>query len=203
MRYFKSSVFRGFPVFFLVSLFCFGCSTGADNKSGTNAADSLTEEQKRLPENALKGLVAFDGLEVRTMATEPMLKNPTNIDVDERGRVWVTEAYNYRPDINGNPTNALGDRIMILEDNNGDGKMDTAKVFYQGPEINAPLGICVLGNRVIVSQSPYVWVFYDDNGDDKADRKEILFQGIGGEQHDHGVHCFYVWPGWKIIFQFW
>ena len=87
------------------------------------------------------------------MATEPMLKNPTNIDVDERGRVWVTEAYNYRPGINGNPANALGDRIMILEDTNGDGKADTAKVFYQGPEMNAPLGICVLGNKVIVSKA--------------------------------------------------
>ena len=140
-------------------------------------SDSLTEEQKHLPENALKGLSIADGLEVHAFATEPMLKNPTNIDVDERGRVWVSEAYNYRPAINGNPTNALGDRIMILEDNDGDGKADTAKVFYQGPEINAPLGICVLGNKVIVSQSPYVWVFYDDNGDDKADRKEIIVSG--------------------------
>src|SRR6478609_406433 len=101
--------------------------------------DTLTEEQKHLPENALKGLVVADGLELKPFATEPMLQNPTNIDVDDRGRVWVTEAYNYRPAINGNPTNALGDRIMILEDTNGDGVADTAKVFYQGPEVNAPL----------------------------------------------------------------
>ena len=91
---------------------------------------------------------------------------------------------------------------MILEDNNGDGKMDTAKVFYQGPELNAPLGIHVLYNKVIVSQSPNVWVFYDDNGDDKADRKEILFQGIGGEQHDHGVHAFTFGPDGKFYFNF-
>jgi hypothetical protein len=42
-----------------------------------------------------------------------MLKNPTNIDVDEKGRVWVTEAYSYRPSINNNPTDSNGDRIMI------------------------------------------------------------------------------------------
>ncbi|GAC1424504.1 MAG: hypothetical protein NVSMB67_24940 [Flavisolibacter sp.] len=131
-----------------------------------------------------------------------MLKNPTNIDVDDRGRIWVTEAYNYRPAINGNPTNPKGDRIMILEDNNGDGVADTAKVFYQGPEVNAPLGVCVLGNRVFVAQSPYVWVFYDDNGDDKADRKEIMFQGIGGEQHDHGAHTFTFGPDGKLYFNF-
>ncbi|HWB26266.1 MAG TPA: PVC-type heme-binding CxxCH protein [Chitinophagaceae bacterium] len=173
-----------------------------NNTTTTPRGDSLTDAQKRLPENALKGLDVFEGLEVHTMATEPMLKNPTNIDVDERGRVWVTEAYNYRPAINGNPVNPAGDRIMILEDTNGDGKMDTGKVFYQGPEINAPLGVCVLGKEVLISQSPYVWAFYDDNGDDKADRKEILFQGIGGVQHDHGMHTFTFGPDGKLYFNF-
>jgi putative membrane-bound dehydrogenase-like protein len=182
--------------------FLFSCNNDQSNQQKTVAADSLTEAQKHLPENALKGLVVADGLEVKPVAMEPMLKNPTNIDVDERGRVWVTEAYNYRPAVNGNPTNPKGDRIMILEDTNGDGKADTAKVFYQGPEINAPLGVCVLGNKVIISQSPYVWIFYDDNGDDVADRKEILFQGIGGEQHDHGMHSFTFGPDGKLYFNF-
>ena len=185
---------------FVLLNFVMGCK-GPDTREKTvGTTDSLTEAAKRLPQNALKGLVVTEGLEVKTMATEPMLKNPTNIDVDDRGRVWVCEAYNYRPAINGNPTNALGDRIMILEDTNGDGVADTAKVFYQGPELNAPLGICVLGNKVIVSQSPYVWAFYDDNGDDKADRKEIMFQGINGEQHDHGVHAFTFGPDGKLYF---
>ena len=164
--------------------------------------DTLTDPQKRLPENALAGIGVADGLQVQLMATEPMLQNPTNIDVDERGRVWVTEAYNYRPAINGNPTNAKGDRIVILEDKDGDGKLESSKVFYQGPDLNAPLGIAVLGKRVIVSQSPYVWNFYDDNGDDVADRKEIMFQGIEGEQHDHGVHAFTFGPDGKLYFNF-
>lgn len=177
-------------------------SCNSNSGSSATKTDTLTEAQQRLAENALKGLEVFEGLDVRTFATEPMLKNPTNIDVDERGRVWVTEAYNYRPDINGNPTDPKGDRIMILEDTNGDGKADTAKVFYEGPEINAPLGVCVLGNRVLISQSPYVWAFYDDNGDDKADRKEVLFSGIGGEQHDHGMHTFTFGPDGKLYFNF-
>ncbi|HEX5150166.1 MAG TPA: PVC-type heme-binding CxxCH protein [Parafilimonas sp.] len=189
-------------VFFIFSTICF-CSCG-NKTTNTEASktDTLTEAQQRLAENALKGLEVFDGLEVHTFATEPMLKNPTNIDVDERGRVWVTEAYNYRPAINGNPINPKGDRIMILEDTNGDGKADTAKVFYEGPEINAPLGVCVLGNKVLISQSPYVWVFYDDNGDDKADRKEVLFSGVGGIQHDHGMHTFTFGPDGKLYFNF-
>ena len=178
------------------------CTTASSHQVYDLADTLLTENQKRLPSNALKGLVITSGLKIQTMATEPTLINPTNIDVDERGRVWVTEAYNYRFQINNNKPRIEGDRILILEDKDGDGRLETSKVFYQGPEINAPLGISVLGNRVIISQSPYVWVFYDDNGDDKADRKEILFQGMGGEQHDHGMHSFTFGPDGKLYFNF-
>lgn len=182
-------------------LLLFACNEGDNNAPAGVPENTLTEEQKRLASNALSSLVVADGLHAQTMAAEPMLVNPTNIDVDERGRVWVTEAYNYRPDINGNPSHPAGDRILILEDHDGDGVADTAKVFYQSPEINAPLGICVLGNRVLISQSPYIWSLYDDDGDDKADRKEILFQGIGGEQHDHGVHAVSFGPDGKLYFE--
>lgn len=162
----------------------------------------LTDEEKRLPENALKGLKVAEGLEAQLFAHEPMLTNPTNIDVDHRGRVWVCEAYNYRPAITGNTTKSEGDRILILEDTNSDGKADKQTVFYQGPELNAPLGIWVMGNKAIVSQSPYVWLFTDTNGDDKADKKEVIFQGIEGEQHDHGMHAFTFGPDGKLYFNF-
>ena len=199
-------ILKGLPGFTCVRLLfaCFivSCNSAGDGEKPDIGSDSLAEARKHLPENALSSLVVADGLEVTAIATEPMLQNPTNIDVDERGRIWVCEAYNYRPAVTGNPVNALGDRIMILEDSNGDGKADTSKVFYQGPEINAPLGICVLGNKTIVSQSPYVWIFYDDNGDDRADRKEILFQDIGDDQHDHGVHAFTFGADGKLYFNF-
>lgn len=166
------------------------------------SADTLSDEQKLLPINALKGLEITESLELTTFATEPMLINPTNIDIDAKGRIWVCEAYNYRPKINGNPTKKEGDRIVILQDTNGDGKAESQKVFYQGPEINSPLGIAVFGNKVYVSQSPYIWIFTDENGDDKADKKEILFQGIAGDQHDHGAHAMVFGPDGKLYFNF-
>ncbi|MEJ7912883.1 MAG: PVC-type heme-binding CxxCH protein [Chitinophagaceae bacterium] len=191
-----------FIVFLFSMTVVFSCNSN-DSLPGVRAkTDTLTDQQMHLPQNALEGLVVANGLTIQSMATEPMLKNPTNIDVDESGRVWVTEAYNYRPGINGNPTNPEGDRIVILEDRDGDGVFDTSKVFYQGPELNAPLGIAVLGNQVFVSQSPYVWIFHDDNKDDISDRKTVLFQGIGGEQHDHGVHSFTFGPDGKLYFTF-
>ncbi len=181
-----------------IGLFVFALLVSCGNPEGNR---ELSDEEKRLPENALKGLQMAQGLEVQLLASEPALRNPTNIDVDHLGRIWVTEAVNYRPGEGEMPL-PEGDRIVVLEDKDGDGIAETHTVFYQGPEMNAPLGICVLEDRVIVSQSPYVWVFYDDDGDLKADRKEILFQGIGGEQHDHGMHAFIAGPDGKLYFNF-
>ena len=161
----------------------------------------LTEAQKRSAKNATLGLTTRAGLETTLFAAEGMLVNPTNMDIDAAGRVWVTEGYNYRPSLNpDNPTKSDGDRIVILEDTNGDSKADTTKVFYQGNDINAALGIMVLDERVYVSRSPYVFVFTDANGDDKADKKEVLFSGIKGVQHDHGMHAFVFGPDGKLYF---
>lgn len=140
-----------------------------------------------------------EGLEVTLFASEPMLVNPCDMDVDARGRVWITEGANYRKWAKP-PVRPEGDRIVILEDSNRDGVADSEKTFYQGQEINSALGICVLGNKVIVSCSPNVFVFTDENGDDRADKKEILFTGASGVQHDHGVHAFVFGPDGKLYF---
>src|ERR1044071_982340 len=155
------------------------------------AACSKKTPTEHSPESSLADLKVYEGLQVELFASEPMFSNPTNMDIDSRGRVWITEAYNYRNQFNPkNPVKAEGDRIMILEDTDGDGKADNSKVFYQGTDINAALGICVLGNKVIVSCAPNVFVFTDTDGDDLPDKKEILFQGIKGVQHDHAIHAF-------------
>lgn len=173
------------------------------NKPASTVEGPLTEAQQRLPENAVRGLKTREGLETTLFASEPAIMNPTNMDIDEKGRVWITEAYNYRNELNpGHPYKQAGDRIMILEDLDGDGKSDTAKVFYQDTCINAALGICVLGNKVIVSCSPNVFIFTDTDGDDKADKKELLFRGIGGIQHDHAIHAFTFGPDGKLYFNF-
>ncbi|RDC61683.1 PVC-type heme-binding CxxCH protein [Adhaeribacter pallidiroseus] len=150
-----------------------------------------------------KGFEVASGLEVKTFAQEPSLRNPTNMDIDAKGRIWVCEGVNYRPKLNPkNKGQEAGDRILILEDTDGDGKADKEKVFYQGNDVNAALGIAVLGNKVIVSVSPNVFVFTDTDGDDKADKKDLLFTGLGGEQHDHAVHAFTFGPDGKLYFNF-
>lgn len=185
----------------LVLILLSSCQSSSDRDNGI-LYDSLSAEEKVLPENALKGLKISKGLEAKLFASEPVITNPTNIDVDHKGRVWVCEAYNYRPALTGNEPKSEGDRIVILEDTDGDGVSDKSIIFYQGPELNAPLGIWVMGNKAIVSQSPYVWLFTDTDGDDKADKKEVIFQGVDGEQHDHGMHAFVFGPDGKFYFNF-
>ena len=148
----------------------------------------------------LKAMKVAPGLEVSLFASEPLVRNPANMDIDHKGRIWVTEGANYRLFQRWGKLRPDGDRIVILEDTNGDGIADKDKTFYQGNEINTALGICVLGNKVIVSCSPNVFVFTDVNGDDKADKKEVLFTGIKGVDHDHGVHAFVFGPDGKLYF---
>jgi putative membrane-bound dehydrogenase-like protein len=154
-------------------------------------------QAQKSPEETQKALVVAPGLEARVFASEPMFANPCDMDVDAKGRVWVTEGWNYRASM---LRPKEGDRIMIMEDTDGDGKADKATCFYQGTDINSALGICVLGNKVIVSCAPNVFVFTDEDGDGKADKKEILFTGIAGVQHDHAVHAFNFGPDGKLYF---
>ena len=193
-------------LFVLSLLFVASYRISNPSRSASSSLDSsyarLSEDEKRSPQFAVAGLTVAEGVEAALFASEPTLTNPTNIDIDHRGRVWVCEAYNYRPAITGNPTHEQGDRILILEDTNGDGVADLTKVFYQSPDLNAPLGIWVMGRKVIVSQSPYVWLLTDEDGDDKADKREVIFQGISGEQHDHGMHAFVFGPDGKLYFNY-
>ncbi|MEE2781089.1 MAG: PVC-type heme-binding CxxCH protein [Planctomycetota bacterium] len=138
-------------------------------------------------------------LAISLFAADPMLGSPSNIDIDHRGRVWVCEVMNYRGKRKQRPE---GDRILILEDTDSDGRADVQKVFYQGPDINSPHGVCVLDNRVIVSAGENVFILTDTDGDDKADQKETLFTGIGGWQHDHGIHAFFFGPDGRLYFNF-
>jgi putative membrane-bound dehydrogenase-like protein len=186
---------------FATLLIVLACGKSQNVLSDENYA-KLSEEDRRKVEHALDGVELADpDLEVTLFASEPMMMNPTNMDIDEKGRVWICEGYNYRNQLNPkNPYNKKGDRILIMEDTDQDGKADKTTVFYQGEDINAALGISVLGNKVVVSCSPNVFVFTDENGDSKADKKEIIFTGLKGVQHDHAIHAFSFGPDGKLYF---
>lgn len=157
------------------------------------------------PTSKRETIVADKALAVTLWADESLVRNPTSISVDASGRVWVTEAVNYR-NWNNSPGDisetrrSAGDRIVVLEDSDGDGRADRSTVFAQDEELVAPTGICVLENRVFVSCSPNIFVFYDDDHDGRADRREVFLSGFGGRDHDHGVHSISPGPDGRLYF---
>ena len=187
-------------LFLLVVLFT-SCS---DKKSAELAFrkstyQTLSLEERREPGNAILALETHPELEVTLFASEPMITNPTNIDIDARGRVWVCEAYNYG--LTENQVQEPGGKISILEDTNGNGRADKKTIFYQGEDVNIALGIAVLGNKIYVTRSPHLLVFTDEDGDDKPDKKEILFTGMG-DPGDHSAHALIAGPDGKLYFNY-
>ena len=153
----------------------------------------------RDPADAVAGLDVAQDVTMTLAASEPELRSLTNLDIDDRGRVWVCDVMNYRGNQGSRPE---GDRILILEDTNGDGVMDTSKVYYQGNDIDSAMGICILGKDVIVSASPYIWKFTDEDGDDVPDKKVAMFTETGQPQHDHSNHSFLFGPDGKLYWNF-
>ena len=128
-------------------------------------------------------------LEVTLWAQTPMFNNPTNMDIDKDGRIWVAEGVNYRRHGNRRPE---GDRIVVLEDTNGDGTADKHHVFVQEKFLTAPLGVAVLDNKIVVSMTPSMIVYTDVDRDLKfdpsVDKREELLTGFNSKQHDHSLH---------------
>jgi len=142
-----------------------------------------------------------EGFEVTVWATSPMLFNPTNMDFDEQGRLFVAEGVNYR---GKGGRRKEGDRIVVLEDTTGAGKADKATVFVQDPGLASPLGVAALDGKVVVSQPPDLLVYTDVNRDgvfDPAvDKREVLLTGFNGRQHDHSLHSVTTGPDGKWNF---
>jgi putative membrane-bound dehydrogenase-like protein len=161
------------------------------------------------PDKVLKTFKVSEGLEISLWASEPLFVNPTCMDIDHKGRVWVCESVNYRDRLRGRKKlrRPEGDRILILEDSKGTGKADKVTVFYQSPDTLAPLGIAVApdpdgpGCKVYVCQSPDILLFEDKDGDGKADGPpKKLLTGFNGFDHDHGVHGILIGPDNKLYF---
>ena len=142
-----------------------------------------------------------DGLEVTIWATSPMLFNPTNIDIDRDGRIWVAEGVRYRSHYARQPE---GDRIIVLQDKDGDGKADSTHTFVQEPALIAPLGVSVIDNKIVVAQPPDLIVYTDVDRnlrfDPAVDKREVLLTGFSGINHDHSLHSVTVGPDGKWVF---
>ncbi len=162
------------------------------------AAAPASSDPIRIPLDIFK---LPEGLEVTLWAASPLLRNPTNIDIDKDGRIWVAEGVRYRSHFARQPE---GDKIIVLQDTDGDGKADSTHTFVQEPALIAPLGVSVIDNKVIVAQPPDLIVYTDVDRnlkfDPAVDKREVLLTGFMGVNHDHSLHSVTFGPDGKWIF---
>jgi mono/diheme cytochrome c family protein/glucose/arabinose dehydrogenase len=131
------------------------------------------------PDEEMKTFFLPPGYHVELVASEPMIEDPIFIDWDARGRMWVIELLGYMPDLRASKEREPVGRISVLEDRNGDGKMDTKTVFLD--HLILPRALKVLEGGVLVAEPPHLWFARDTNGDLKADSKELVCDCYGFE----------------------
>ncbi len=144
------------------------------------------------PEEAAASMIVPKGFNVTLFAGEPDVQQPIGFCFDDRGRLWVAEAYNY-PNHGTKP----GDRIIILEDTDGDGKFDKRKVFYDG--LNYVTGIEVGFGGAWVMSPPNFYFIADRDANDVPDAQpQVLLDGFGNHANSHNLANGFAWgpDGW-------
>ncbi len=161
-----------------------------------SGADGTRVDQPEEPlaaEEAVRRMTMPEGFQVTLFAAEPDVRQPVGFCLDDRGRLWVAEAYSY-PRHTDQPAQ---DRILILEDETGDGRFDKRTVFYEG--LNYVTGIEVGFGGVWVMSPPYFLFIPDRDGDDVPDGPpEALLDGFGNHANSHNLANGFAWgpDGW-------
>lgn len=137
------------------------------------------------PELERKSFQVADGFEVSLYASDPMLAKPIQMNFDPQGRLWVAASEVY-PQIE--PGKVPTDKILVLEDRDGDGKADKTTVFADGLLI--PTGVIPGDGGAYVANSTELAHFKDTDGDGKADSRRVLLTGFGTEDTHHIIHTF-------------
>lgn len=172
----------------------------------------VTEVQTNKPGPGPGGAHAFiDGDEARKLMTMaphmrvdlfadesrfPELVNPVQMAWDTRDRLWVAAWPTYphwQPDL------PMNDKLLILEDTDGDGSADTCVAFAD--DLHNPTGFEFYDGGVIVAAIPDLWFLKDTDGDGQADVREHLLHGISSGDTHHAANSFVLGPGGAIYFQ--
>jgi len=185
----------------LVLIHCATSVVFPESSDGTTIAIPANLEPKQPDSVPVSLFTVPPGFEVTLWASSPLLHNPTNMDIDAQGRIWITEGVNYRKHAG---RQVAGDKVVVLEDTTGSGRADKATTFVQEPQLIAPLGMAVIDNQVVVSNAPdlivYTLAHPGIKFDPRVDKRDVLLTGFNGRNHDHSLHSVTFGPDGKWYF---
>ncbi|MHA4846537.1 DUF7133 domain-containing protein [Flavitalea antarctica] len=156
-------------------LFLIAC-TNDPAPAGSNKTDTaaIREQYKESPvldaSSAISRMQTDPGLKIELVASEPLVVAPVAMTFDNKGRMWVVEMTGYMPDTLGTGEDATDGKIVILEDTDKDGKMDSRKVFMDS--LVLPRSICLIENGILIGEPPKLW--FVEIQDDKPGKKTLV-----------------------------
>lgn len=171
-----------------------------------NAGPEKVELKFKLPpptplswEEEMKTFKIEKGFRIELVASEPMIESPIAVSFDDQGRLYVVEMRGYMHDLAGAGETEPTGRISLLEDTDGDGRMDKATPFLD--KLVMPRAVMAVNGGVLVAEPPNLFFCKDTDGDGKADVKEVVTSDYGtlGGQPEHMANT----PVWAMDNAIW
>ncbi|MBW3597722.1 MAG: discoidin domain-containing protein, partial [Planctomycetes bacterium] len=150
-------------------------------------------------EEAISMMTVAEGMKVELFASEemfPELVNPVQMAFDPQGRLWVAAWQTYP---HWKPKDPMDDKLLILEDTDGDGRANVCKTFAGG--LHNPTGFEFWGGGVLVALQPDLWFLKDTDGDDVADVRERVLHGLDSADTHHAANSFVLAQDGAMYFQ--
>lgn len=162
-------------------------------------AESRGANEWLSPADELKAFDVDPRFEVNLFASEeafPDIACPIQMRWDGLGRLWVSCSTTY-PHVY--PGQEPRDKIVILEDTDGDGEADRSTVFAD--DVHIPLSFEFGDGGLYVSEEPHLTFLKDTDGDGKADFRRRVLTGFGTEDSHHALHDFVWTPDGDLLFR--
>ena len=156
-----------------------GSALSIDDRLPPPPVHSPTEELKTFQ-------LAEPDCRIELIAAEPMVQDPVAIAFDGNGRLWVAEMRGFMRDIDRTGVNDLSGRVSVLEDLDGDGRMDKATVFAD--QLVLPRALSIQPDGVLVAESKALWFMQDLDGDLRADRKLLIDANYARDNIEHSAN---------------
>jgi putative heme-binding domain-containing protein len=147
------------------------------------------------PELERQTFILPEGFEVNLFAADPAIAKPIQINFDPQGRLWMVSSEVYPHIVPGAPAT---DRVVVLEDKDGDGVSDQTHIFAEGLLI--PTGVAPGDGGAYVGASTELIHFADKDGDLQADSQRVVLSGFGTEDTHHIIHTFRWGPEQRLYF---